>query len=341
MSGQSMAMVGKDGAETAGWLFLSDVLRAPPRAEGRLHRGLLVMELAWPLASDVLLDWQDDAGRALSLFHDGGRGLILLWREGARLTRHLLPGPLWAEGRLARLHLGWDLAHDLWTLRLDDGTERVIASTCGTAPAGFPLAALAALCAGQGVARRDPSVLWFGVTAGDRPPRRRPWIGRATPVPTPAGDVPAALLKPGEWVLTRDAGPLRLQAVHHLRMPGRGSHAPVVLRAPYFARGQDLLVSADQPVALSGAEVEYLFDEDEVLVAAGALADGRSALPDNRRATTACVSLDLGAPHLIDCGGCLLMTAPGPALPPLRLLMDYEALPLMDLLRRMRPADAA
>ena len=113
-----------------------------------------------------------------------------------------------------------------------------------------------------------------------------------------------------------------------------------------LARGRDLLVSADQLVALSGLEVEYLFGEDEVLVSAGALVDGRTALADNRRGTAPGVSLDLGGLHLIDCMGCTVMTAdngPPSTMPilPLRALRDYEALPLMSLLRRLKSSDAA
>ncbi len=158
--------------------------------------------------------------------------------------------------------------------------------------------------------------------------------------------MPAALLKPGQWVLTRDAGPVRLRSVQRMDMPSRGSHAAVVLRAPFHARDRDLLVSADQLVAVGGLEAEYLFGEDEVLVSAGALVDGRSVLADNRRATTQGVSLDLGQLHLIDVQGCTLMTAHNGPLSsqpilPLRALQDYEALPLMGLLRRMKPSDAA
>ena len=326
-----------------GWLLLSD-RDGPVGAElpPVLDEGTLVVELSWPLPVGVLLDWRSQ-GQALSLFHHPASGIGLLWRDGGALRRFLLPGALRLDGRLARLAFRWSRAQGRWTMQLDDGREARVAATAGLNPPAFPAAALAALCAGQGVTRRESSVLWFGVMRGESPPARLPWIGIAAPVMTADGPVPAGLLRPGQWIATRDAGPVRLRALQRMDMPSRGSHAAIVLRAPWHARQTDLLVSADQLVALGGLEAEYLFGEEEVLVPAGALVDGRSALADNRRATAPGVSLDLGGRHLIDCGGaCLLSAGLGAAMPPpLRVLQDYEALPLLALLRRQKSTDAA
>ncbi|MFZ1467969.1 MAG: Hint domain-containing protein [Paracoccaceae bacterium] len=330
-----------------GWLLLSD--REWPVAASlpdRLTAGTLVMEMSWPLPAGVLLDWRGPQGQALSLFHHPHSGLALLWREGAVLRRFLLPGLLRLDGRTARLLFRWSDAEGTWQMRLDDGLDATVATTCGLQPPVFDSAMLAQLCAGQGVTRRESSVLWFGITAGVTPPVRAAWIGLSTPIPTLDGLVPAGTLRPGQWVVTRDAGPVRLREVRRMDMPSRGSHAAIVLRAPFFARSTDLLVSADQLVGIAGLEAEYLFGEDEVLVAAGALVDGRTALADNRRATAAGVSLDLGGLYLIDSLGCTLMSAHHGAaaqmpILPLRALQEYEALPLMSLLRRLKSSDAA
>lgn len=327
----------------SGWLLLSD--RDGPVGGDLpplLDEGTLVIELFWPLPVGVLLDWRVE-GRALSLFHHPASGIGLLWRDGETLRRFLLPGALRLDNRLARLTFGWSRAQGRWAMRLDDGAETTVAATAGLNPPGFPAIALGALCAGQGLTRREASVLWFGVVQGEKPPARMAWIGIAAPVMTTSGPVPAGLLRPGQWVITRDAGPVRLRSLHRTEMPSRGSHAAIVLRAPWHARQTDLLVSADQLVTIRGLEAEYLFGEEEVLVPAGALVDGRSALADNRRAIAPGVALDLGAPHLLECdGACLLSASPGAAMPPpLRVLKDYEALPLLALLRRHKSTDAA
>lgn len=331
---------------TSQWIALSDSTAAPPADDGLLTVGALVIELSLPLPrAGVLLDYQATGGwpRTLSLFHDAGGGLCLLHRQGTALTRHILPGPLQFEGQTARLVYAWDAPARTWTLRLENRGKTPPAVAYGLNPMPLPLADIAALCAGAGLARRDASVLWYGVTDQDAPPVSAPWLGLRTPIPTTQGMIPAGLLREGCDVITRD-GPRPLLSLRRMNLPARGAFAPVMLRAPYFTRTTDLLVSAEQLITIGGLEVEYLFGEDEVLVEAGCLIDGRAALPDPRRVTIASVSLDLGEPALLDIDGCTVMTAHHSTTAPrtpLRVLHGYEALPLMALLRRLRPADAA
>ena len=130
---------------------------------------------------------------------------------------------------------------------------------------------------------------------------------------------------------------MALASVQRLELPSRGHHAPVLLRAPYFSPHRDVLVSADQPVLLRGGEVEYLFDTEEVLVAARHIADGRAALFDARRPVSQTVSLDIGAPDLIAGDGIAFLSARhdgGPVSPPRQMLHSYEAVPLLLLLGR-------
>lgn len=334
------------------WIALSDSRLndgglAPDRAGGLLAAGALVIELSLPLMrTGVLLDYQANEGwsRTLSLFHDATTdSLCLLHRQGDRLTRHVLRAPQAGDAQTARLIYAWDAPARIWTLRLETRGQTPDAVARGVNPMPLPMADVAALCSGLGVAHRDGSVLWFGVTDRDAPPASAPWFGLRTPVPTTAGPIPAGLLRPGAEVITRD-GPRALHSLRRMNLPARGLFAPVMLRAPYFTRITDLLVSSEQMIAIGGLEVEYLFGEDEVLVEAGCLIDGRAALPDPRRATVACVSLDLGGPALLEIDGCTLMSAhhgDSPPRAPLRVLHGYEALPLMALLRRLRPADAA
>lgn len=328
------------------WIALSDSDARSAVDDGLLTSGALVIELSLPLPrAGVLLDYQatGDWPRTLSLFHDAAGGLCLLHRQGTAVTRHMLPGPLLAEGQTARLIYAWDAPARTWQMRLETRGQTAHAAAYGLNPMPLPLADIAALCRGAGITHRAASVLWFGVTDRDVPPACAPWIGLRTPVPTTQGLIPAGLLREGAKVITRD-GPRVLQSLRRMNLPARGFFAPIMLRAPYFTRTTDLLVSAEQLIAIGGLEVEYLFAEDEVLVEAGCLIDGRAALPDPRRMTISSVSLDLGEPALLDVDGCILMTAyHGITAPraPLRVLHGYEALPLMALLRRLRRADAA
>jgi hypothetical protein len=316
------------------WIALSDQPPPPGSPDaGVIAHGLLVFEIDLPLAgAGVLLDMRDEGGAvALSLFHDLGAGIALMHRRGGRLVRHLLPGPLWQKTGVARLTFGWDLTARRWTLVLEQGGQRLAAG--GEGPLPIDLRELHLLCAGGAGVRRHPAVLWFGAAPGAALPGPTGWIGVATPVETPRGVVAAGSLKPGDRVMTRDQGAVPLVGVTRLAVPGRGSLAPVRLRAPFYGRRADILVSPDQPVWIGGAQAEYLFGDEEVLVPARHLVDGQMALADPRRAVAVGVVLDLGLPELVEADGCLFGTAgPAGAGSARRVLEPFEVLPLRQAL---------
>ncbi|MEN9410560.1 MAG: hypothetical protein RL216_2534 [Pseudomonadota bacterium] len=323
------------------WIALSDQ-PPPPGAPGSgpLPRGTMVFEIEMPLAgASVLLDMRRPHGVeradevAISLFHDLGVGFALLFRRGERLVRHVLPGPLWQKQGVARLTFGWDGRTGGWTLLLEQEGRRLAAEGAGViAP---DMGDLHLLCAGGEEVLRHPSLLWFGVMAGPAGPGPMGWIGVATPVLTPRGPVAAGKLGPGDRVMTRDQGAVPLVSVTRLAVPGRGMLAPVRLRAPYYGRKTDILVSPDQAVWIGGAEAEYLFGEEEVLVRARHLADGAMAVAETARAAAVGVVLDLGLPELVEADGCLLATAgPEGVAPARRVLEAFEVLPLRQALGR-------
>lgn len=335
------------------WIALSD-LNSPERSvdpDALLGAGVFVMELALPLdGATILLDYRADDGwhRTFAVFHDLAAGLVVMHRQGKSVSRHVLPGPLPVLShddsgtarlsfRFDALQRRWDLCFEIVVVNGAASPARVTSS--GTNPLPMRLSDMMALCGGNGLAHRAAPVLWFGVTKGAQPPGRAPWVGQRTAISTSRGLVPAGHLKPGDRVHTVEDGLVPLLAVHRFDLPNRGSFAPVLLRSPFFGARQDLLVASDQMIALSGVEVEYLFGEDEVLVEAGYMVDGRTALLDHRRAVTNSVSLDFGLPTLISADGCILMCPAAPQVAaitqlPRRSLKDYEALTLMSLLGR-------
>lgn len=331
----------------ARWLALSD-------HAGRLGandlpnlmlRGTLVLDLIQPKSGpSVLLDYRGttDLPCVLSILYDQTAGISMLHRQDATVQRHHLPGPLPQNWALARLTYCWDVAAGTWMLLLEDTAGSWAEASHGSNPAPLGTADLLAMCAGPAAARRDAAVQWFGICEHTPPAPPAAWIGHRSPVQTPRGPVAAIDLRLGDLVQTLDQGAQPIQAMRTLTLPNRGRFAPILLRAPYFASHVDILVSQAQLTLLSGAGVEYLFGEDAVLAPAAALRDGNTALPDNRRPTTASVALDLGKPALIIADGCpLLCSADTATALPYRLLHDYEVLPLQSLLGRGGQRSAA
>lgn len=321
----------------AGWLALSDlgILDSSP-ANGMMHKGQFVIEISLPLEKPtVLLDYQcnDLWPRTFALLFDPQAGFSIIHRQGGRVQRHVLPGPLPQAQGQGRLTFAFDAPARHWSLRFecpsDTGTTAV--SSTGSNPLPLQVADLAALCTQTHAAQ----VLWFGASDTFTLPGSAPWLGLRTQIETSRGPIAAGNLKPGDIILTQDCGPRVLLSAKRMQLPARGSFAPVLLRAPYFGQTQDLLVSADQHIATAGLEVEYLFDIDSALIPASALVDGRTALSDNRRPITGSVILDIGGPALISADGCILALGHDPSQElPLRTLKSYEALTLMSLFGR-------
>lgn len=343
-------LIGGEVLRPGGWVALSDQsgpVRLPGTAGGgalaepRLDHGALVCELALPLAEPgIVLDLHRE-NVAFSMFYDHGVGLRVIFRTAVALVRASLPGPLPQGAQVARITFSWSSACGSWSLRHEcpgqTGALEVTGRGAQRGALGFTQGDLDALCRVGAGSSRHSGLLWFGVTAGDALPADAPWLGQRTAIATPTGLRLAGEMAPGDMVMTAAGRAVALRSVRRLELPSRGHHAPVLLRAPYFSPRRDVLVSADQPVLLRGGEVEYLFDTDEVLVAARHIADGRAALFDARRPVSQTVSLDIGPPDLIAGDGIAFLSARhdgGQVIPPRQMLHSYEAVPLLLLLGR-------
>lgn len=296
----------------------------------------MMAEFRLPLdGPQVLLDRRSaDGSQVFSVLHDTAAGLSVLHRQGGAVARHTLPGPLPLDRATGQMKFAWDAGRDHWRLEFGLlGGDARAAVVAAQGRGALPLQGSVLSDLGTGRGQRHSSLLWFGVTEGAMP-LPRPWIGPRSLVPTAKGAVAAEDLRPGDLVITAN-GPVPVLSLDRPVVPARGSFQPVLLRAPWFGR-VDLLVSAQQLVQIDGPEAEYLFGEDQVLVPAGLLVDGRSALAEGRRAVVTGVALNLGTAELVNVQGCPLCSEPatGTALP-LRLLDRYEAVPLMAQLGRL------
>ena len=320
------------------WITLSDRPELDPGCPALLQHGLFILEVQLPILDPTVLIGVQSApagDRAFSVFFDPIGGLSLLQRDGARVRRHLLPGPMPQHQGMARLSFAFDAPRRNWSLRFELPGEAICQTAAGTDPLALSIADIHALCTGAAGSKRHAAALWFGLTRSAALPGRAPWLGLNTPVDTRRGPVRAGQLRPGDLIATLEDGFKPLVALHRRSFPSRGSFAPVVLRSPFFGLNGDILVSSDQLVLISGASVEYLYGVEEALISAASLCDGHVAAKDERRAVTDSVALDLGAPFAITADGCCLMSAFNTSdVLPRRALRDYEALPLLALLGR-------
>ena len=118
-----------------------------------------------------------------------------------------------------------------------------------------------------------------------------PCFVAGTLIRTPYGEVPVEELMPGDLVETRDEGPQPLSWTGGRSVSAEGDFAPIRIAADTFGKHGALIVSPQHRVLVRGAFAELFFGEDEVLVAAKDLVNGRSV--------TCCPGGDVTYVHLM------------------------------------------
>ncbi|MCT8158780.1 Hint domain-containing protein [Pseudoruegeria sp. SHC-113] len=103
-----------------------------------------------------------------------------------------------------------------------------------------------------------------------------PCFVAGTRIRTPDGERAVEALQPGDLVMTHDNGPQPVRWAGRRKVPARGAHAPVVIRAGAFGNHGELKVSPQHRVLLRDTLAELLFGESEVLVAAKDLVNDRA-----------------------------------------------------------------
>jgi hypothetical protein len=102
---------------------------------------------------------------------------------------------------------------------------------------------------------------------------------RDTLILTEQGQVPVQDLRPGDRVITLDAGPQPIRWISARRVDATGSQAPIRLKQGSFGNSADLLVSPQHRILLRDWRAELLFGSAEVLVAARDLVNDLTVRP--------------------------------------------------------------
>jgi len=159
----------------------------------------------------------------------------------------------------------------------------------------MPLHALRNLLMGRGDQTRAGDVVFVALSDDVEPVGPVPSLDPDAMIETPFGYKPAGTLQRGDTVVSR--GGTVVPVLHRIDrcVPARGSFAPIRLRAPYFGLLQDVRVAPEQRLVIDGSEVEYLFDQEAVLVPARHLDNGFAARKEATGATVRYTQLILPA----------------------------------------------
>lgn len=253
------------------------------RTRCALEWGTLVLELD-------LDDIARAKGPVLSLAPRGGPecsftikpmadGRMHLLRRHGTAVSHLSVGlgreP--ASGRL-RLSYHWDRVRGRSLLTAENLTRGTIRQQEARGALPVHRDEVAALFGAEGSATLHPALDWVGLADHWQTVGPVPGLAPGTLIDTGDGPRPVEALRPGDRVRTADAGEQPVLWQGRIAAPAVGAFRTVRLVAPHFGLPADLILRSGQRVALSGADVEYQFGEDRVLVEARHLVDGRSAV---------------------------------------------------------------
>jgi len=288
------------------------VARAGVRpAAGRVQS--LALEITIGAGQTLLIAGADAPRAARLVLHLGADGA--LWRRQGRRWRMLLatsrgrPPPAGASAYLTLC----------WAPGAATGTADLECPASGYAAAG-PIDDRAILDESAAAlatrARPGAAVTTLCAHPGPLPVGSLPTIAQGSLVATSEGARPIEALGAGATVLDITGRAHRVQGVTARTLPPVGRFRPLRLRAPYLGLWRDVIVTPEQPVAISGTLVQYLFARPRVLVEARALISTGIARPLAVGRAIRCHQVALARQVLLDVAGAALASRP-PGTPPM------------------------
>ncbi len=291
------------------WIAISDGRRpvvspfVDAQAVGLVPIGSLVIETlftAQKTRPQIVLDFDHTDGWhrrfAVTIFADGE--VLVEHRQGTSITfaRLHLTRPM--HDASLRLTYAWHAPDRHGILTVETLETGALDQAAFDDPQPMPLDDIAALINGQHV-QIDSAVALLACSDEIESTGVSSGFEAGTLIDTAIGPRPIESLKPGDLVHTIERGLQPVRTVVSREVPAVGGFAPIHLRAPYFGLQQDMTVSPGHRVLIAGADAEYLFGADAVLVEARHLAKMASVPRQRGGETVRYVQL------VMDCHDCI------------------------------------
>ena len=276
----SLRGIGEDRQETR---------RHPDDDDYLLARGSLVFEsrVSPDGKPHALLgynrSWPDQ--RSLSFQAIPGGGISMVQVEGENIAHAAVQHAISGRTDVLRITFSWNAPQGWALLTVERPEEHQVTSTPVRDVRPMPLKALRDMVMGRDDHEFAADMIFAALSDGIEPVGPSPSLGPDAMIATPDGYRAAGSLKRGDTVLTRGGGVVPVLHKLDRVVPARGSLAPVRLRAPYFGLLDDVIVAPEQRLVIDGSEVEYLFNQEAVLVPARHLVNGFAAMAEAPRPT--------------------------------------------------------
>lgn len=262
-----------------------------------LMRGSLVFETRVSADSkpQMLLGFDHSwpAQRNLTFRAIPGGGISLVQVRGEKIAHAALTHRLSVRTDVLRVTFSWDVEHDFAQLTLERPGTHETSSVRVNNVQPMALRDLKNLLLGHDNPTFSPDLIFAALSDCIETIGPTPSLTPNAMIRTPDGYRPAQSLQRGDLVVTRGGDTVPVLHSVSRTVPARGSFAPVRLRAPYFGLLEDVVTAPEQHLVLDGSEVEYLFNQEAVLVPARHLVNGFAARFDIKGPTQKYVQLIL------------------------------------------------
>lgn len=216
--------------------------------------------------------------RSLTFQAIPGGGIAMVQVQGSAISHAAIEHHETGRTDVVRITYSWDSAAKWGRMTLEKPEETAIVSTVVEHPQPLSIEDIRDLMLGRGDQTFAQDMIFAALSDQIEPIGPMPTLLSNTPVATPWGYKPVRDLKRGDTVQTASAVVVPVLQTLQRTVPARGSYRPIRMRAPYFGLQQDIIVSPDQRLIIDGPEVEYLFNQEAVLVPARHLVNGVAAI---------------------------------------------------------------
>ncbi|MBM1815694.1 Hint domain-containing protein [Pseudosulfitobacter pseudonitzschiae] len=217
--------------------------------------------------------------RSLTFQAIPGGGISMVHSHDGTVVHGAIRRKTFARTDVLRVTYAWDTATNWARLSIEEPEQGEVLAVPIKDPRPFLVSDLRELILGQNDRVLAQDVIFAAVSTQVEPIGPMPSLDPSVMAATPHGYRPVGELQRGDTVMTEKSGVVPVLHRIDRTVPARGSFSPVRLRAPYFDLQQDIVVAPDQRLMLSGSDVEYLFNQEAVLVPARHLMNGHAAHP--------------------------------------------------------------
>lgn len=262
-------------------------VRGPMEQHEILPRGTLMVEFranATPGKAQSVVEFRREFEwlREMKVSLDAEGRVTVAIRQGQAQSQAVLDMPAPPRDTRVRLTYAWHAPQRAGRLTVELIDEGRIYQTDSDDPIPVPAADAKAIVRNGRATLISKDVEFLAFSDEIEPIGFGSGIVAGTPVETTSGPVPVEKLRLGDMVVTATSGPQPVRWIGKRRVPALGGFRPVRVRAPFFGLSRDIVLSPAHRVRLGVAEAEYMLGEDEVLLPAGRLIDGRHALAETR-----------------------------------------------------------